>query len=459
MRALVLGLAATGEAVALALCKEGWDVVVTDDEPGGEAYRRRRERVVAAGAAVNDAPGAEWYAAHAPATDLVVPSPLVKETHPAIVAAGAAGVPVRSEIDLAAERAEAPIVAVTGTNGKTTVTSLTTAMLNASGRRAVAAGNIGRTLLEAAEDDVDVLVAEVSSFQLAFTETFRPRVAVLLALAEDHLDWHGNFDNYVAAKTRVFAYQRDDDLLVFDGDDPIARRAAAAGRGRRVAVTTTAPSDRGVPVIDDTAAYHIADRELRTPDGHTFATLDGMSRALPHDRTNALASAAAALAVGATETGVRTALAAYQTMPHRVALVGEHGEVQYVDDSKATNPHATVHAVAAFESVVLLAGGRNKGLDLSVLARDPEHVRAVVAFGEAAPEVQAAFAGVRPVVVASSMHDAVEQAAALTRPGDVVLLSPACASFDAYPNYSARGDDFATEVRALIARRKGAGAR
>jgi UDP-N-acetylmuramoylalanine--D-glutamate ligase len=450
MRALVIGLAVTGEAAARRLRREGWDVVVTDDHPGNDAYARRAASVRDAGAVVVEAPTADWYRGAVAEVDLVVPSPLVGMSHPAVLAARASGVAVRSEIDLAAERTDLPIVAVTGTNGKTTVTSLTTAMLEASGVRAVAAGNIGRTLLEAVDDAaVEVFVAEVSSFQLAFAESFRPTVAVLLALAEDHLDWHGSFEQYVAAKARVFEHQRPDDLLVFDRDDPNATLAAERAPGRRVGVSIT-----GVP-----GTFRVEDGLLLTADGRAIAALDGMRRALSHDRTNALASAAAALAAGATDAGVRAALASYETMPHRVALVGEHGGVQYVDDSKATNPHAAVHAAAAFESVVLLAGGRNKGLDLTALTAAAEHLRAVVAFGEAAPEVAAAFDGVRPVVRAASMREAVRHAAGIARPGDVVLLSPACASFDAYPNYGARGDAFAAEVRALIAERSEAGAR
>jgi len=445
MRALVIGLAATGEAVARRLHGEGWDLIVSDDRPGGDAYRTRAE-AVAEFARVVDAPTDDWYRATVGEVELVVPSPLVAESHPAIVAARAHAVAVRSEIDLAAERATAPIVAVTGTNGKTTVTSLTTAMLEASGRRAVAAGNIGRTLLDAVDDDADVLVAEVSSFQLAFAESFRPRVAVLLALAEDHLDWHGSFTRYVAAKSRIFEHQQADDLLVFDRDDPTATRVAKEAPGRTVGVSIAGVAD----------TFRVEGTELLTADGRAIASIDDMRRALPHDRTNALASAAAALEVGGTDAGIRAALARYETMPHRVALVGEHGGVQYVDDSKATNPHATVHALAAFESVVLLAGGKNKGLDLGALTAGADRVRAVVAFGEAAPEVVAAFSGVRPVVQVRTMHEAVARAAELAAPGDVVLLSPACASFDAYPNYGARGDDFASEVRALIA---GAGAR
>jgi UDP-N-acetylmuramoylalanine--D-glutamate ligase len=176
-----------------------------------------------------------------------------------------------------------------------------------------------------------------------------------------------------------------------------------------------------------------------------------MARALAHDRTNTLAAAAAALDVGADIDGVTATLRAYATMPHRVALVGETGGVRWYDDSKATNPDATRRAISSFESVVLLAGGRNKGLDLSVLAAESARVRGVVAFGESGPEIAAAFAGTgTPVEQVSGMHDAVQAADRMARAGDVVLLSPACASFDAYSGYGARGDDFAHEVRVQV---------
>jgi len=440
--ALVVGLAETGCAVARRLRAEGWDVVVTEDRPGGDSYAARAASVARLGATIVEAPSGERYARLVEGAAVVVPSPLVRPTHPVIGAARAAGVPVRSEIDLAGERARVPIVAVTGTNGKTTVTTVAAAMLVASGRRALAAGNIGRPLIDAVADECDVLVAEVSSFQLAFAETFRPRVAVLLGIAEDHLDWHGDFAHYVASKARVFEHQRDGDLLVFDGDDEIAARTAQAAPARRVAVTTRAP----VAYAD---AFHLDGGALRTPDGRVIAQLGELRRALAHDVTNALAAAAAVLEVGATADGVRDALRSHTTLPHRVAFVGEHGGVQYYDDSKATNPHATLHAVASFESVVLLAGGRNKGLDLRALRAAAGNVRHVVAFGEAAREVATAFEGLRPVVTVRTMREAVRAAASTARPGDVVLLSPACASFDAYPSYAARGDDFAAEVRAL----------
>ena len=440
-RAVVIGLAETGSAVTRRLRAEGVEVLILEDAPpGGERYRERVEEARAAGATLVEQPSERATLDAVDSADLVVPSPLVRVEHPALAAARARGVPVRSEIDLAAERTSVPIVAVTGTNGKTTVTTLAAEMLAASGRRAVAAGNVGRPLIDAVADDVDVLVAEVSSFQLACSETFHPQVAVVLAIAPDHLDWHGTYEQYIAAKARITAHQTPADLLVFDADDADARGIAAASRARRAGFSRRADAVEYAREVDG---------ELRTADGTVLAAVAAMRRAFVHDRTNALASAISALAVGATAAGIQVALAKYATLPHRVALVGEAGGVQWYDDSKATNPDATLRALESFDSVVLLAGGRNKGLDLGVLAREAARLRAVVAFGEAAPEVARAFGDLVPVVTVGSMRDAVRAAAERAQAGDAVLLSPACASFDAYANYGERGDDFAAEVRSI----------
>jgi UDP-N-acetylmuramoylalanine--D-glutamate ligase len=442
MRAVVIGLAETGIAVTRRLRSEGWEVTVVEDAPGSSvAYADRAAAARALGAELDEAPPVETIIAAVAAAGLVVPSPLVRLDHPALIAARDGGVPVRSEMDLAGERAAAPIVAITGTNGKTTVTTLTAAMLTASGRRAVAAGNLGRPLIDAVDDAADVLVAEVSSFQLACSETFHPRVAVVLAITPDHLDWHGTYEQYVAAKARIARHQTADDVLVFDADDPDAAAIAAAGSARAV----------GFSRRPDAIGYaREVDGRLVGADDARLATVDDMRRAFVHDRTNALAAGLAALAVGATTAGVRAALASYSTLPHRVALVGEASGVRWYDDSKATNPDATLRALESFDSVVLLAGGRNKGLDLSVLGRAAARIRGVVAFGEAGPEIETAFPSTVPVVTVGSMHDAVHAAARLSRPGDAVLLSPACASFDAYANYAERGDDFAAEVDKLL---------
>jgi UDP-N-acetylmuramoylalanine--D-glutamate ligase len=443
-RVLVIGLAETGLSVARVLRREAIEVTVVEDAPAPtDAYRERVATVTGAGATLVERPDAARVAELVRASDLVVPSPLVRPSHPAIEAARAAGVPVRSEIDVAAARATMPVVAVTGTNGKTTVTSLIAAMLIASGVRAVAAGNIGRPLIDAVADEVDVVVAEVSSFQLEFAgEAFRPRVAVLLAVTPDHLDWHGSFERYADAKARITAFQSDDDLLVYDADDPRAAAIAATAGARRVGVSARA---------DAAGCFRVVRDELVYPDGAPIAPVSAMARRLDFDRTNALTAAAAALEVGADLPGVSAALRDYATMPHRVALVGKAGGVEWYDDSKATNPDATRRAISSFESVVLLAGGRNKGLDLSVLARESDRLRGVVAFGEAGAEVEAAFIGTAtPIERVQTMHDAVRVARGFAHPGDVVLLSPACASFDAYAGYAARGDDFAREVRTQV---------
>jgi UDP-N-acetylmuramoylalanine--D-glutamate ligase len=443
-RALVIGLAETGVSVARALHAEGWDVVVIEDSPAATArYRARVDVLRDLGIELVESPSDAQVRDLLGAADLVVPSPLVRADHVAIAAAQESGVPVRSEVDLAAERARIPIVAITGTNGKTTVTTLVTAMLEASGVRAVAAGNIGRPLIEAVADDVDVVVAEVSSFQLRFAgHGFRPRVAIMLAVTPDHLDWHGTFDAYVAAKSRIASSQTADDLLVYDADDAAASTVAAHASARTVGFSGRA---------DATGCFRVVEDRLVFPDGRTLVPIATMARAFAHDRTNALAAAAGALDVGASVDGIATALASYATMPHRVALVGEANGVRWYDDSKATNPDATRRAVASFDSVVLLAGGRNKGLDLSVLALDSGNLKGVVAFGEAGAEIAAAFTATPTRVErVDGMHDAVKVARQIAVAGDVVLLSPACASFDAYSGYGERGDDFAREVRTQV---------
>ena len=442
---VVLGLGVTGEAVVRRLRAAGDDVLVVEDRPGGAGYDERIAAVRATGVEVVERPEPVALRGLLAGRDLLVPSPGVPEGHAVFAAARDLGVDVRPEVELAAERADArgvALVGVTGTNGKTTVTTLLTAMLTASGIDAVAAGNIGTPLIDAVETDAAVVVAELSSFQLNFTSSrFRPRVALLLNLAHDHLDWHGSFERYADAKARVFAHQHATDLLVSNADDPEVQARAARAPGRHVAFSIAAHP----------GTVHERDGAIVDPEGVVLARLPERAL-LRHDRANSLAAAAAAFDVGATRAGIEVALRDFERLPHRVALIGENCGVRYFDDSKATNPHATLAALQAFdEPVVLLAGGLNKDLDLSVLAGAAARVRAVVAIGTAAPDVERAFATTgREVVQAASMRAAVTTAARLARPGDVVLLSPACASFDWYGSYAERGDDFAREVAQLV---------
>jgi UDP-N-acetylmuramoylalanine--D-glutamate ligase len=310
-------------------------------------------------------------------------------------------------------------------------------MLVASGTRAVAAGNIGLPLVTAVEGDAEVLVAEVSSFQLAYTEQFRPEVAVWLNLAQDHMDWHPTMEDYAAAKARIWANQGPGDVAVVNAEDIAVMAAAAEAPGRVV----TFGLDKG--------DWSVAGGTLRGPVGEVVAVAD-LARSLPHDLANTLAALATAVEAGATPAACRSAVVGFAGLPHRVQLVGESGGVRYYDDSKATTPASVLAALQGFESVVLIAGGRNKGLELRPLAGEADRLRAVVAIGEAAPEVEAAFDGTGvPVTVASSMGQAVEAAAVAARPGDAVLLSPGCASYDWYRSYAERGDDFAAHVGAL----------
>lgn len=434
--ALVLGFGVTGAAVAAALLQRGVAVLAVDDAPGPAA----RQRAEALGLDLVEAPDDHRLGALTSAATSVIPSPGVPDHHPVFVLARERGVPVLSELDLAANWDQRPCVAITGTDGKTTVTTLVVAMLRASGVKAVDAGNTETPLVAAIADPaIEVFVVEASSFRLAPVDRFRPAVGTWLNFAPDHQDAHADLAAYEAAKARIWRNHAGDDLAVANAEDPVVMRHAPS-RGR----VETFGLDRG--------DWRRRGDELVTPSGEVLVAVEELFRALPHDLTNTLAAAASALGAGATLAGAGRAAIAFRGLAHRVAFVDEAAGVRWFDDSKATAPHATLAAVAGFSSVVLIAGGRNKGLDLGRLADAAPRVHAVVAIGEAAPEVVAAFEGRRPVHTADSMSAAVDLAGSLARPGDVVLLSPGCASFDAYGSYAERGDDFAHNVHRYLER-------
>jgi len=440
-RVLVVGFARTGAAVARVLRDRGAEVVAVDDAPSPDAV----EAASRAGVELLVGPDPHELGRALHDVGLVVVSPGVPPTHP--VFAAARGVEVVSEVELASRLGGPEIVAITGTNGKTTVTSLVASMLARSGRAVRAAGNIGYPLVEAVvEPGLDLVVAEVSSFQLALTTSFRPRVAAWLNLAEDHLDWHRDLEEYAAAKARIWAHQERDDVAVANADDRAVLDRARAARGRLV----TFGASEG--------DFHLDGGALVGPGAVEWASLSDLPRAMPHDVSNALAALAVAASAGARADACRAALREGSPLPHRVELVANVGGVSYFDDSKATTPSAVVAALAGLDSVVLIAGGRNKGLDLAAIATAARagatggrfaRLRGVVAIGEAAGSVADALDGPWPVVRATSMHDAVVRASGLAEHGDAVLLSPGCASFDWYSSYEERGADFANEVHAL----------
>lgn len=435
--AMVFGFGVTGRAVARALADRGVEVVAIDEHPTSAI------RAEAASMAVNlvESPTTADLTRLLTGCDLVIPSPGVPETHPLFTIAAEAGVAIESEFDLADRWDSRPIVAITATDGKTTVTSMVTAMLVASGRRALACGNTETPLVEAISDpDVDVFVVEASSFRLGTTRWFQPTVAVWLNFAPDHLDAHSSLATYEAAKASIWAHlDPEKGVAVASVSDPVVR--SNINPAVRTITFGGAGSDADATVVDGI---------LCLPDGTTLVAVDELPRSFPHDITNALAASLAALAAGANIEAVRHTLRSFQGLGHRVQLVGETNGVRWYDDSKATTPHAVVTALAAFDSVVLIAGGRNKGLDLSVLADHVPPIRSVIAIGEAASEIAEAFAGKCEVrIVTTSIEDAVVEAADRAETDDVVVLSPGCASFDWFQSYGERGDRFADAVRRL----------
>jgi UDP-N-acetylmuramoylalanine--D-glutamate ligase len=433
---LVVGLGITGAAVAEALTERGEHVVAVDDTPGPAV----RERARAAGVELVEAPStAELAVLVASALD-VLPAPGLPYRHPVFELAAAAGIPVRSEFDLAREWDDRPLLAVTGTDGKTTVVTLVERMLDASGVRAVAAGNTEIPLVAAiADPKIAVFVVEASSFRLAHSQRFAPDVATWLNLAPDHLDGHSDVDEYAEAKARIWRDQRGDQVAVGNAEDATVQRYLSSAPARHVTFGL------------ESGDYRVRGDELVDEAGMALIAVHDLRRSLPHDVANDLAAAATAMSGGATREGVRSVLRDFGGLPHRVELVGEADGVSFYNDSKATTPHAAAAAIGSFDSVVLIAGGRNKGLDLRALAdAGDERVHTVVAIGEAASDVAAAFDGRATVVEAESMDDAVARAAAHARPGDAVLLSPGCASYDWYANYQERGTDFSRAVRELV---------
>ena len=449
-RFLLYGMGVTNAAVARALVARGLVAVLVDDGDPSRLEALAAELAAELGADAETpltvhAPDSERLGQLLGDVDAVIPAPGLPEHHALFAAAAAAGRPILSEFDLAGAWDDRPVLAVTGTNGKTTVATLVQSMLQHSGLEAVAVGNLETPLVEAIDDPaIERFVVEASSFRLAHSRWFRPAVATWLNFAEDHLDVHESLEVYRAAKARIFADQGPGDVAVLNAEDPVvAASLPGDGDGPTVVRFGLAPGTDGR--AND---YHEVDGVLVGPDGEIAAVAELWST-LPHDRSNVLAAAATALAGGASLDGVRDALADFGGLAHRVQFIGERDGVRWYDDSKATAPHATLAAVAGFTSVVLIAGGRNKGLDLSTLAEAGDIVTAVVGIGDAGDDVVAAFPDHRSHV-ATSMAEAVEVARTMADPGDVVLLSPGCASFDWYSSYSERGDDFTRLVRAEV---------
>ncbi|MGH3355196.1 MAG: UDP-N-acetylmuramoyl-L-alanine--D-glutamate ligase [Nocardioidaceae bacterium] len=462
LRVVVAGIGLSGFAAADALVHLGAAVTVLDQRAGDEE-REKATVLEILGARVELGPGS---AARLPAdVDLVVTSPGWRPDAPLLAEAAGRGVPVWGEVELAwrlrdRER-DAPWLCVTGTNGKTTAVQMLWSMLRAAGLRAAAAGNVGTPLLEAVmhPEPYDVLAVELSSFQLHWTHTMSAQAAVVLNVAEDHVDWHGSMQAYARDKGRI--YEHAQRACVYNVEDPqteqLVRAADVVEGCRAVGFTMGVPSVGMVGVVDGMLADRafVDDRESHAAE---LGRVEDVRPAAPHNVANALAAAALARAHGLPPPAVRAGLRDFTPDAHRIATVAELAGVHYVDDSKATNPHAAAASLSAYDSVVWVAGGLAKGAAFDDLVRRVgDRLRAVVLIGADRSVIADALArhapDVRVIDVADTETDAmdrvVREAAGAARTGDTVLLAPGCASMDMFVNYAARGDAFAAAVRRL----------
>ncbi len=451
-KVLIFGLKRSGRAAALALFRLGAKVAITD--------MKTREELAGD---VRDLPdGIEFFLGGHPeealeGAELVVLSPGVPMGIPLLREAAGRGVEVISELELGYRlfKYENPLVefyAITGTNGKSTTSTLLHYMLLKAGRQAVLAGNIGHALTGFAGEDAkraDCVVVEVSSFQLEAVSDFKPRISAILNLAPDHLDRYAGRQAYYETKMRIYGRQDEGDYLVLNSGDPACRRIAGELKG-----SPSAPR----------VVYFGSDKEMGLYErgGSVFINLPGMDMELmetsgirikgAHNLENAMAAGAMALLAGVPAGTVREALMEFPGLPHRMEFVRELDGVSYINDSKGTNPPAVLKSLGSFgdSPIILIAGGRDKNGDFESL-RDAvkKHVKLLVLIGEAGGKIAAALEGACEMAFAPDMGGAVRMARQAARPGDVVLLSPACASFDMFRDFEDRGRKFAGEVRGL----------
>jgi UDP-N-acetylmuramoylalanine--D-glutamate ligase len=450
-KVVVVGLGTSGRAAAVLCVKQGARVTVTDSRPASALD----PTLPALPSGV-----VEEFGGHRPETfttaDLIVLSPGVPPDQPALSAARAAGVPITGELELASHFVSGSIVAVTGTNGKSTTTSVCGAILSSTGRPTFVGGNLGVPLSAAVGRPAalagGVCVVEASSFQLETVKTMRPQVAVLLNITPDHLDRHPDSDSYAAAKARIFAAQEPSDFAVFNADDPIAARLVRSVPSHRIGFSTRAVLNEGGWVEPGALCVRLPGGEVERYPSH----LPGLIGR--HNLENALAALLAARLEGALPREARRGLLTFRPLSHRMQLVADAHGVAFFDDSKGTNVGAVTAALEGFpRPVVLIAGGRDKGGSYETLAVTMKLVgRAAVLIGEATPQLRAALSPVVAVETSTDMDDAVARAAALAQPGDAVVLSPACSSFDMFRNYADRGEAFHAAVTRLLAARASA---
>lgn len=430
---LVVGLGVSGVATARFLINRGASVTVSDQK---EEQETGFEEPLIREPGIRMELGPHRIETFERA-DLIVVSPGVPHTILPIRRAKEQGIPVIGEIELASRFITEPIVAVTGTNGKTTTTTLLGKMLEDSGFKVFVGGNIGKPLIAYAdrEEKAEIVVVEVSSFQLDTIDTFRANVAVLLNITEDHMDRYPDLDAYTKSKARIFKNQQYNDTAMLNGSDPVVRSLSRDILSRKVFFSS---KEEGVAISDESIISQENMSQL----------LSDLKLPGKHNMENAAAASLAALTAGGTFEGVRTALRKFKGLPHRLEYIDTLNGVDFFDDSKATNVDSVAKALETFERpVVLIMGGRNKGSKFHTL-RDliGRHTKKLIVIGEAKEDIKAELGDIKPVETATSMEDAVFKAYNAAKPGDIVLLSPACASFDMYNSYAQRGEDFCKAV-------------
>jgi len=443
-RVMVIGLGISGRAVARLLAARGSQLLMTDrsadltceDLPAGVVHLGAEDPA--------------WFdvADPAPPVDLVVASPGVPQTSTLMSAARARRIPIIGELELGSRFVSAPMVAITGTNGKSTVTVLVGEICKAAGMKTFVGGNLGTPLATAMGVDFDVAVIEVSSYQLELIETFKPRIAIHLNLTDDHLDRYRDLGEYGRAKARLFENQDGTDWAILNRDDPQVWKLAREVRSQVFSFGFERPAggETSRAIWYDGSGFAFVNAH------HTGRiALSGFTLPGRHNLLNAMAAAMAALALGIAPQTIEHALTAFTGLPHRTEFVRDVDGVKYVDDSKGTNVGAVVEALAAIGGpVILIAGGVDKGGDYGPL-RAPlmEKARLLILIGAARDKMRAALDGATAIETASALPEAVRIAALYARRGDTVMLSPACSSFDQFKDYAERGRVFQELVRAL----------
>ncbi|NTW07166.1 MAG: UDP-N-acetylmuramoyl-L-alanine--D-glutamate ligase [Syntrophaceae bacterium] len=441
-KVIVVGMGKTGVAAAAFLGSRGCRVVVTDEKPR-EMWDAQYERIA----------GEKWLetglynAGILSGADMVVPSPGIPPYNDILMAAVREKIPVVSEIELAYRFMEKPLVAVTGTNGKTTTTTLLGEIFRRAGKKVFVGGNIGNPLIEYAgkSQQDDFVVAEISSFQLQWVEKFRPFVSILLNVTCDHINYHGSFDEYRRIKARIFANQTKTDFAVLNAEDP-AQESMSSGLAARVAMFSSAKEIEHGMYLRDNALV--------------FKMFDGSSEQYPlsmikipglHNVENVMAAVMAARFCGCSRDSIIAAVGDFRGLPHRIEFTGEKNNVRFYDDSKGTNVGSVIRALDTFtDPVILLLGGRDKDGDFDTLKPLlTKKAKKVILFGEARDRIGTLIGDTVPAEKTRTLREAIESAYKNAKSGDVILLSPGCASFDEFKNYKERGNFFKETVRNL----------